>query len=233
MKKKKTNTKLIIKGIGAFLIYFLISQFAGLPFYLLDIDIETVPTIIKCIYTIVLQLIIILAIFLLFKDYIIKSFFDFKLKHKEYFKTYFKYWIIILALMIISNGIIMIFSPNATANNQEAVNDLFKELPIYTFILSVFLAPVIEELAFRLSFRAIFKNKFLFIFFSGVLFGSFHVIGSFETWVDLLFIIPYSIPGLVFAYCLQKSDNIFVPMSLHFLHNGVLMSLQVFVMLFS
>ena len=65
MEKKKTNTKLILKGIGAFLIYFLISKFAAIPFYLLGVDLETVPTIIKCLYTIIIQLIVILLIFLL------------------------------------------------------------------------------------------------------------------------------------------------------------------------
>lgn len=232
MEKKKTNTKLILKGVGAFLIYFLISEFAAIPFYLLGIDLETVPTIIKCLYTVIIQLIIILSIFLLFKDYIIKSFNDFKQNHKKYFKTYFKYWFVLLGLMALSNGIIMLIDSSATAKNQDAVNDLFRDLPVYTFILSVFLAPVVEELAFRLSFRAIFKNKYLFIFFSGILFGSFHVIGSFENAIDLLYIIPYSIPGWIFAYTLQKSDNIFVPMSLHFLHNGILMSIQVFILLF-
>ncbi len=232
MEKKKTNTKLILKGIGAFLIYFLVSQFAAFPFYLLGIDLETVSTTIKCIYTVVIQLIIILSIFLLFKDYIIKSFNDFKKNHKEYFKIYFKYWLVILGLMALSNGLIMLVDSDATANNQDAVNELFKQLPVYTFILSVFLAPMVEELAFRLSFRAVFKNKYLFIFLSGIVFGSFHVIMSYESMVDLLYIIPYSIPGWIFAYTLQKSDNIFVPMSLHFLHNGILMSLQVFILLF-
>lgn len=232
MKQKKTNIKLILKGIGAFLIYFIISEFAAFPFYLLGIDIETVPTIIKCFYTILIELIIILLIFLLFKNYIFKCYIDLKNNHKEYFKKYFKYWFIILGLMSLANGIIMLIDSSATANNQDAVNELFKELPVYTFILSVILAPIIEEFAFRLSFRAIFKNKYLFIFFSGFVFGAFHVIGTYETWIDLLYIIPYSVPGWIFAYTLQKSDNIFVPMSLHFLHNGILMAIQMFILLF-
>ena len=94
MKAKKNNTKLILKGIGAFALYFFISKFMSVPFLLLNIDLDSVPTIIKCIYTIIIQLIIILSIFLLFKDYIIKCFFEYKEKHQVYFKTYFKYWII-------------------------------------------------------------------------------------------------------------------------------------------
>lgn len=233
MENIKTNTKLIMKGILAFSIYFLITQFAYIPLMLLGINLNNLNIIYKCIFIITVQLSIIILIFLLFKKYIIDSFIDFKRNHLLYFNKYFKYWFLILILMMISNGIIAIAIPGETAKNQDAVNDLFNQLPIFTFLLSVFFAPVIEELAFRLSFRAIFKNKFLFILSSGLLFGLFHVIGTYEVPSDLLFILPYSVPGIIFAYLLQKSDNIFVPMSLHFLHNGMLMSLQVFIILFS
>ena len=106
-------------------------------------------------------------------------------------------------------------------------------MPIYTFISAVIIAPFLEELVFRKSFRDMFSNNLLFIILSGLTFGAFHVIGSFETLFDLIYIIPYSIPGFVFAYTLSKSKNIFVPIGLHFLHNGILMALQTFLMLFS
>ena len=58
-----------------------------------------------------------------------------------------------------------------------------------------------------------------------------HVISTLENLVDLLFIIPYSIPGFIFAYIYSKSKNIFVPISLHFIHNGIMMSLQILLLL--
>ena len=61
---------------------------------------------------------------------------------------------------------------------------------------------------------------------SGILFGSLHVVTSFENIVDLLYIIPYSAPGIAFAYMLTKYNNIFVSMGFHFMHNGILMALQ-------
>lgn len=226
MENKKNNTKLILKGIIGFLIYFLVSEFMGLPFEWLKIDLDTIPQFVKCIYTIAIEVIIITSIAMLFKDYLVKCFNDMIKNHKKYFKKYLKYWFIMLALMVISNFLIMIFVPGSSAANQDAINEMFKELPIFTFILSVILAPVLEEFAFRLSFRAIFKNKIIFILVSGLLFGSFHVIGTVEVWTDLLYIIPYSIPGFIFGYVYVKSDNIFTSMGLHFLHNGVLMSIQ-------
>ena len=71
----------------------------------------------------------------------------------------------------------------------------------------------------------------IFILLSGLVFGSMHVIGSCEHLIDLLFIIPYSIPGFIFAYVYTKSKNLCVPISLHFIHNGIMMSLQILLLL--
>jgi membrane protease YdiL (CAAX protease family) len=54
---------------------------------------------------------------------------------------------------------------------------------------------------------------------------------SYEHLTDLLFIIPYSIPGFIFAYVYTKSKNICIPISLHFIHNGIMMSLQILLLL--
>ena len=54
------------------------------------------------------------------------------------------------------------------------------------------------------------KTDILFIFFSGFMFGLMHIVGNFNNITDLLFLIPYSIPGFIFAYCYKKSNNIFV-----------------------
>ena len=51
-------------------------------------------------------------------------------------------------------------------------------------------------------------------------------------WYDILYLIPYSALGISFAYILQKTDNIFVTIGLHFMHNGILMALQVLVLIF-
>ena len=132
-----------------------------------------------------------------------------------------------------SNLIILLINSGNMANNEAAVREMFNSTPIYAFISAVVFAPLLEELVFRKSFRYMFNNDTLFILASGLTFGAFHVIGSYESLIDLLYIIPYSVPGIVFAYTLVKSKNIFVPMGLHFIHNGILMSLQFFLMFFS
>ena len=133
--------------------------------------------------------------------------------------------------MAFSNGIITLINKSEISNNQEAINDMFERLPIYTYILSVFLAPIIEELVFRFCFMKIFNNKYLYIILSGVIFGLFHIIGSFESAYDFLFLVPYSIPGLIFAYILYDSKNIFNTIWLHFVHNGISMLASIILLL--
>ena len=224
----KEKNKLGIYGIIGFVVWFLLQNYSDLPFKILNIN---PPTLFLEVYTILIEILTILFIFLLFKKEIVHMWKDFYENRDKYFKKYFKYWFLILILMAFSNGIITLINKSEISNNQEAINDMFKRLPIYTYILSVFLAPIIEELVFRFCFMKIFNNKYLYIILSGVIFGLFHIIGSFESAYDFLFLVPYSIPGLIFAYILYDSKNIFNTIWLHFVHNGISMLASIILLL--
>lgn len=224
----KEKNKLGIYGIIGFVVWFLFQNYSDLPFKILNIN---PPTLFLEVYTILIEILTILFIFLLFKKEIVHMWKDFYENRDKYFKKYFKYWFLILVLMAFSNGIITLINKSEISNNQEAINDMFERLPIYTYILSVFLAPIIEELVFRLCFMKIFNNKYLYIILSGVIFGLFHIIGSFESAYDFLFLVPYSIPGLIFAYILYDSKNIFNTIWLHFVHNGISMLASIILLL--
>lgn len=229
MKEKNKKT---LTGIGVFLLYFFVTELQGLPFWILKINTTTIPMFLKMIYMLAIQILLISSILYIYKKDIKKNIIDLKKNHQVYFKKYLKYWFIAIGLMMISNFIILLINPNNMANNEEAVRQMFNNTPIFTFIQAVILAPLLEELVFRKSFRYMFSNNIMFVILSGLVFGSFHVVGSFESLFDLIYIIPYSVPGLVFAYTLTKNDNIFIPIGLHFIHNGILMSLQTFIMIF-
>ena len=224
----KEKNKLGIYGIIGFVVWFLLQNYSDLPFKILNIN---PPTLFLEVYTILIEILTILFIFLLFKKEIVHMWKDFYENRDKYFKKYFKFWFLILVLMAFSNGIITLINKSEISNNQEAINDMFKRLPIYTYILSVFLAPIIEELVFRFCFMKIFNNKYLYIILSGVIFGLFHIIGSFESAYDFLFLVPYSIPGLIFAYILYDSKNIFNTIWLHFVHNGISMLASIILLL--
>lgn len=232
-KASKYDIKIAIAGTLSILAYFILPYLEVLPFALLGIDTATLPNITKAIYMFAYEVITLAIIMYLLREQLKKQWNDLKKNHRTYFKKYFKYWFLMLGLMMLSNLIILMIEPQSTAGNEELIRSIFSEMPIYMYLSAVVIAPLMEELVFRLSIRNIFPHTdWLFIIVSGLIFGGMHVIGNVNTWIDILYLIPYSIPGFVFAYVLTKSNNVFVGSGLHFVHNGVLMSLQVLVLLF-
>lgn len=224
MNKDREN---ILIGITVFLLYFVQSLFQDLPLKLIGIDYYQMSLNSKIIYLLCYEFVFILILFLIYRKRFTNDFKDYIKNFKTYTRKYIEYWALAFGLMILSNLVIVNVFPTSVATNQENVNAVMNVAPLYMFISAVIYAPIIEETIFRLSIRNIFKNDTLFIIISGLIFGGLHVFGSFEKLVDLIYIIPYSIPGFVFAYTLVKSKNIFVPMSLHFFHNGFTMIMQI------
>ncbi len=231
MKKQLKNDFWI--GISALIIYFVMTMtgLQTLPFKILHISISNLPEIIRTLYSLLYETLILSLLILLFKERLEKDLMDLKKNHKTYFHNYFKYWFLLLGLMMISNLLINLIHSlagieNSIAGNEEAIRDLFNKAPIYTYISAVMIAPFLEELTFRLGIRYIFKKDIVFIIISGIVFGLLHVIGNVAVPLDWLYIIPYSIPGFIFAYILTKTNNIFTTIAMHFVHNGMLMSLQ-------
>lgn len=227
-------SKNIAKGFLAIIIFFTLSATGILyiPLYILDMKYsDTFLT----IYSILANFLIIFIIIRIFKIELEESFKDFIVKIKYYFKEYLKYWIIAYLLMIASNILIQPFI-GGMAKNEKAVQGIIQTDPFYALVATVIIAPLLEELIFRFSIRKIIYNDWVFIVLSGLVFGSMHIIGQATCWQDWLFILPYGIPGSVFAYAYVKSKNIFVPIMLHAIHNGFSVSLQIlllFLKLFS
>lgn len=144
-----------------------------------------------------------------------KKIFNFKM-----FLSNFKYWIIGFLLMAISLVIIELFIDTTTSVNQSLIEKLLYSSPVFISILIVIFAPIVEELIYRLTLRNIFKNPYAYIIISGFLFGLAHI-ADFSNLSELFFIIPYGLLGSALAYSYYKTDNILVPISLHFVHNSL------------
>lgn len=228
----KKRFKQIGVSIGAMSIYFLLPYFEGLPFTIMGIDTTSLSIHTKVFYLIMYSILIVALIMMIYNKKIIKDFKDMKKNNMKYFNKYLKYWLIGLFIMMISNLFINLIVTNDIPSNEQAIRETFNISPIYIFFSAVIYAPIVEELIFRQSIKNIFNNKWLFIIISGLSFGSMHIFNSFKNITDLLYIIPYSTPGIIFAYMLEDSDNICVPMSFHFIHNGILISLQFILLLF-
>ena len=226
MKKLSKRRKDILMGLIAVGAFFTLSSVGSFIVAILPINFAKWSITAKYIFNIGYELLTLFIIAWILKATVIENFKDYKGKIKYYLSHYIKYWFIALLLMYVSNFIIITINNNAIAQNEEQVRALFEVNPFLTFILASLVAPITEELVFRLGIRKIISNDYLFILLSGLIFGSMHIIGTGTTLMDWLYLIPYSIPGCVFAYTLVKSKNIFVPISLHMIHNTFALILQ-------
>lgn len=221
-------------GILAILSYFILPYLQAVPFQLLKVDTSTLPFSFKIGYMIAYESLMIGIFILLFYPKLKRDFKDMKQNHMTYYSTYFKYWILALLIMMASNLLIMKFTGNEVASNEQAIQSLFDQSPLYVFFSAVIFAPIVEELVFRQGIRNIITNKVLFIIISGLVFGGLHVISTdMTTLSELFYLIPYCVPGMVFAYILSETNNIFVSMGIHFMHNGLLTALQFLILFFS
>ena len=170
-------------------------------------------------------------IFIMFEDELKKAWIDLKKNHMSYFSKNLKYYLIGLIIMMSSNLLINLLGGDL-AQNETSIRDQFQFAPIFTFISGVFLAPILEESIFRLGFRNMIKNNYLFIIISGLVFGSLHLLAGVDMHLLFLYLLSYSSFGIIFAYIFVKTNNIFVSTGFHLMHNGILMSLQVLMFLF-
>ena len=214
LKKKKVEK--IFLTIVAIVLYFILPYLQEPFLNLCQVNIDTMPDIFKYVFLFSWQTMDACIIFLLFHEYLEKG---------------IKLWFLALGIMMISNAFINLIN-GGIAGNEETIRELFEINPVYVFYASVMIAPFVEELIFRQGIRNLISNNTLFIIVSGLVFGSLHVIGNVNTPLDWLYLIPYCTPGFIFAYTLTKTDNVLVPASLHFIHNGILLSLQFFILIF-
>ena len=219
-------TKHFIIGISTIIIYFLTSFIEIIILLIEKINIKNMTITSKTIYLILCQIMIISIITLINNKKLKKDFKDFKKNWKQYLEEYLIYYIIAVIIMIVSNLFINSLT-KTIAGNEQLIQETIKKAPIYIFFSSVIAAPFLEEMVFRQSIKNIITNKTVFIITSGLIFGGLHVIGNINTIYDILYIIPYSTPGFMFAYILSKKDNIFIPISIHFIHNLLLITPQI------
>jgi len=111
-----------------------------------------------------------------------------------------------------------------TSVNQELIETYIKRAPLLMAISTSLLAPIYEELLFRLGFKKVFGNNMLFVLISGTLFGLLHVF-PLEEGISLTLGIVQSISyvsmGIFLAFVYKKYNNIYYSIGIHFLNNFI------------
>lgn len=217
--------KKIIKNILIFISYFIFSYFVIALLQEFNFDITKFSFNKRIIILGIIDFIYIILMFFIYRKEIIIDIKDFKKNYKEYLSKYVLVYMVGVILMGIINILLTQITKIELSGNEEGIRILIKEVPIYMFFSTVIYAPIIEELIFRKSIRNIFKNKYIFIIISGVIFGVLHI-SDFSNINEILFGIPYIIMGIDFAYIYYKTNNIFTTMSFHMIHNLLLITIQ-------
>lgn len=220
MKKKIIN---IILSTLIFLIYYFFSYIFSFLLDILHIDLSTLSKYSLIGILIAVELIPIIFLIIIYRKSIKDEFKIYKEDFKNNLDKYIRLWIFALLLMTVSNTIIQLLTGSEISNNEQVVRDIAKLIPIYSLFTTCICAPIGEELAYRKVIGNIFTNKKLAIVMSGFIFGLAHVLGTYTGLIDLLYIIPYGLFGSVFMYIYLDSKSIWTTMTIHFLHNAILM----------
>ena len=187
---------------------------------ILHIDIDSLPQTIKVLYTLIFDIAFLIILISFYKEEIKKEFEKFfnKKNFLKNIKTSLYFWSLGLAVMVTCNLIISSITPEIAAN-ESAVREMIDKFPLYMAFQVMIYAPISEEIIFRKSIDKIFKNKYLYVLTSGLIFGGLHVISSITAPIDLLYLLPYCSLGITFALLYKKTDNIFSTITAHAIHN--------------
>ena len=218
--------KLVPKSIMVLLLFFFSSLSQLLIIPILGYDLENLTSNQNLILTSFSDGVLLLILFVIYFKTLKKDFKELKGNVNKLLDVGVKYWLLGLVVMMVSNVIIGLLTP-AQAVNEESVQELIHSSRFLSIITIGFMAPVIEELTFRKAFRDVFKNNLAFILTSGLVFGALHVVLSFNSFWDFLYIIPYSSLGIAFAATYAKTDNIYVSIFMHMFHNTALTILSI------
>ena len=171
------------------------------------------------LWVIVSYVSMLLIMLIIFWKQLIHDFKIFKSYFKEYLSLTFKTWLKSLVIMMILGIIIQLLTNTNQSNNQQTLQKMFNEYPIFVGLLATIYAPFTEELLFRGVIRKFIKSKYLFIFVSGVAFGLLHVIDDSKTIAEFLYVFVYSSLGIFLASLYYKTNNLFTNISFHFMQN--------------
>lgn len=228
------NKSKITPTIIFIILLFGMSLFPYIPIIIFKIDITKFSNTLKIMYEFACDIGFMIIIYTLYYKKINEDFKNYFKDFKHNFSVSFKYYIIGFIFMFLSNQIINIFFNNAVANNEEMVRSMIKMYPLYMLFSVSIHAPFTEELIFRKSIKdAIYAfnksrfTKYLYIFISGLIFASLHVLGTSDSYIDYIYIIPYLSLGIAFAALYVKTDNIFSTIIMHSLHNTIAILLYI------
>lgn len=215
--KIQEKTKSLIKTILLFTLFFTIS---AIPILLFKIDVNTFTNMDRVVYSLLCDFTFLFIIGLCYYKTLKKDFKPFFKNFSKNIETSLKYYLVGLAVMIVSNILINVLFKSGISTNEDTVRTYIQTSPFLMFLSISIYAPFAEELLFRKSIREVINNKWLYILASGLIFGYLHIMST-PGLIKFLYLIPYSSLGIAFAYTYYKTNNIYQTIVMHQIHNTI------------
>ena len=154
-----------VKSIIIFILLLLGMAFIPyIPLMILNIKIDSLSQSVKIWYNFFCDIVFIIIVFMVYKDDYIKNIKDYFKSFGDHFEEAFKYYIIGLVIMLVSNLIIGFCFKGANANNEEAVRNLINLYPLYMLFSVAIYAPFIEQIFLESRSRYFIHTRFYHIF---------------------------------------------------------------------
>jgi len=226
MKERLIN---ILKLLFSILLFFLVGTITKNLLDLFNINVDSEMRLI--LLQLISSIIIFLLLFIIYYKEIIKDFKLFNINIKDKIIKIIKLFLIFLIVKYIVSfitAIIMIILKldinSITSVNQELIETYIKRAPILMAISTSLLAPIYEELLFRLGFKKVLGNNIIFVIISGTLFGLLHVFpldSGVSLTLGVIQSISYISMGIFLSYVYKKYNNIYYSIGIHFLNNFI------------
>jgi len=201
-----------------------------LPFYLILLSLGLELLFVKVLHREVngLQLnmcyyaINILTVVLIFRKFLATS-----LKQVRWKRTFAAAGISLAVYFVVSvqmSALILALHPEYANQNNNTIMGMMEGSPVFVLIMSVILAPIVEETLFRgLIFGNLLRVNAVAAYLVTILgFAAIHVVGYLGMLTPLevlLSILQYVPASLVLCACYQITDSILTPMVLHSIIN--------------
>ncbi len=227
MKMISKQERLILKAIFIIVFFCYSSTFQLIPIHIFHIDVEQMSDLTSVLLSGFSSVMVFLILLFIYWKDLREEFKIFIKKPIENLDKGFSYYCAGFGIMIVSNLIINILLGGGGPNNEHAVQKMIQVAPWLMLIEAGLLAPFNEEIVFRKTLKDAIKNPYIFAFCSFLLFGGVHVIFSYKSIIDFLYVIPYGALGAAFAFAYYKTDTVFTSMIMHMIHNIVLVAISI------
>lgn len=231
-KQFKEHSKILLIGrsIIVFFIFWYSTFLQYIPVLIFHLNVRTLSDQTKILLSLFSSTMLVIIFSLIYQKDLKKEFSTFKNNIVECMDIGVRWWFLGLFLMVTSNLFITFVLHGDGASNEKIIQRMVETLPWVMLFDAGVLAPFIEEIVFRKTLKDIISNKWIFALCSFLLFGGAHVIGNIHNIIDVLYIFPYGVFGATFALAYSESDTIFTSMSMHAIHNTILMLLSIFML---